>query len=210
LFLLFSVAAYGGTELFRFEKVADPLIADPGRYARLQTDSSMQPFVSSWKDVTGVATRARRLALQIPLAETPDDLAAIEQALLELAENSPTMASVWLALAGTRSARGASMEIVLSAFRMSALTASHEGYLMAQRAIFGLEHWTELPDADRHTVVRDILATLGQARGEYRASAVYQYRRILERKPEAEREAVRNALLGSGLSAQEILQWLGV
>src|SRR6266496_2459652 len=96
LFVLFGVTVYGGAELVRFEKVAEPFLADPGqKYATLQIDNSMQPFVSSWTDVTGVAKRARRLALQITLTETPDDTAAIEQGLSQLAENSPTMTSAW-------------------------------------------------------------------------------------------------------------------
>src|SRR6266566_9775461 len=89
LFVLFGAAAYGGAELVVFERVATPLIADPAAKPVTQpVDGSMQPFVSAWADVTGVATRARRLSLQIVLTETPEDTAAIEQALSQLVENS--------------------------------------------------------------------------------------------------------------------------
>src|SRR6266567_5486244 len=100
LFLLFGIAVYGGAELVGFERVGTPLIADAvSRRATERIDSSMQPFVSTWVDVTGVATRARRLSLQIVLAETPEDTATVEQALSQLAENSPTDVPAWLALA---------------------------------------------------------------------------------------------------------------
>ena len=90
------------------------------------------------------------------MAETPNDNAAIEGALDELAAVSPTSTATWQALAEIRKARGEPMERVLAAFRMSALTGSHEGYFMMQRAIFGLAHWNELPEEDRRIVVRDI------------------------------------------------------
>src|SRR6266700_6006652 len=86
LFVLFGVAVYGGAELVRFEAVATPLIADAAANRSTQwIDSSMQPFVSTWADVTGVATRARRLSLQIVLTETPGDTAAVEQVLSQVA-----------------------------------------------------------------------------------------------------------------------------
>jgi hypothetical protein len=206
LFLLFGVAVYGGAELVSFEKVADPLIADSAASrATQQVDSSMQPFVSAWSDVTGVAKRARRLALQIVLSETPDDIAALEQAMSQLAENSPTMVSAWLALAETRSARDAPRENVLAAFRMSALTGSHEGYMMMQRAIFGLEHWTDLPGPDRRTVIRDLLATVSAPE----LGPGQRYRRILAAKSAAEQDNIRAALIASG-ATKDVLQELGV
>jgi hypothetical protein len=48
-------------------------------------------------------------------------------------------------------ARGISMERAVPGFH---LTGSHKGFYMAQRAVFGLEHWTELPEEDQHTVIR--------------------------------------------------------
>ncbi len=206
LFVLFGVAVYGGTELVGFERVATPLIADvAAKRATQPIDSSMQPFVSTWADVTGVATRARRLSLQIVLTEAPQDTAALEQAMSQLAENSPTIVSAWLALAETRAARDAPMESVLAAFRMSALTGSHEGYMMMQRAIFGLEHWMELPEPDRRTAIRDLLATVSLpelGRGQ-------RYRRILAAKPAAEQDNIRAALIASG-ATKDVLQALGV
>src|SRR6266536_1434096 len=173
LFVLFGVAVYGGAELVSFETVATPLIADvAAKRATQPIDSSMQPFVSSWVDVTGAAARARRLSLQIVLTEAPQDTAALEQAMSQLAENSPTMVSAWLALAETRASRGAPIDSVLAAFRMSALTGSHEGYMMMHRAIFGLEHWTELPDPDRRTVMRAVLITSGANKDALQALGV--------------------------------------
>jgi hypothetical protein len=122
-----------------------------------------------------------------------------------MAETSPTSTATWLALAEVRLARNDPKERMLAAFRMSALTGSHEGFFMMRRAVFGLEHWTDLPDPDRRIVVRDLLATVGPAhRFETR------YRRVLAAKSEAERDDIRAALTASGLATKDALQLLGI
>lgn len=161
--------------------------------------------MASWRDTTGVATRARSLALDLILAQTPDDNVAIEHALEAMAETSPTATATWLALAETRLALNQPKERMLAAFRMSALTGSHEGLFMMRRAVFGLEHWTDLPDGDRRTVLHDLLATIGPA---YRFEL--RYRKILQAKSAAERDDIRAALAASGLATKEVLQSLGV
>src|SRR6266436_1021896 len=91
LLLLFGVAAYGGAELIAFQRLADHATADiAAKRVAYRTNGLTKPFVSIWSDVTGAATQARRLALKIVLAETPGDTAAVEEALSEIAEASPT------------------------------------------------------------------------------------------------------------------------
>jgi hypothetical protein len=196
-FVVFAVTAYSGANIVAFERLE-------GRVGSLRGHLGA---VSSWKNTTGVATRARYLALEIVLAETPGDTAAIENALDELAEASPTSVAIWQARVAYEDARGASMKRVLAAFRMSALTGSHEGHYMNQRAIFGLEHWTELPEEDRHTAIRDVLATVLVWDLGYRE---HRYRTILAAKSEAERGDIRAALTASGLANKEVLQALGM
>ena len=76
--------------------------------------------------------------LDLLVAETPNDKASIEAALDEIAAAAPTSTAAWQSLAEMRKARGAPIDSVLAAFRMSALTGSHEGFFMMQRATFGL------------------------------------------------------------------------
>jgi hypothetical protein len=196
----FGVTAYGGAELVAVQGLTDRVRAGSTDESRL-----LKPLVSSWEDVTGVATRARSLSLDLVLAETPDDNAAIENALNEMAETSPTSTATWLALAEVRLARNEPKERMLAAFRMSALTGSHEGFFMMRRAVFGLEHWTDLPDGDRRIVVRDLLATVEPA---YRFEV--RYRGLLAAKSEAERDDIRAALTASGLATKDLLQSLGI
>jgi len=87
-------------------------------------------------------------------------------------------------LAGTRSVSGTRsipMERAVPGFRMSVLTGSHKGYYMAQRAVFGLEHWTDLPEEDQHIVMRDLVRS-GVEFGPDR------YRNIVAGKSQAERD----------------------
>src|SRR5262249_44612706 len=152
--LIFAVTAYGGATILGFERLK-------GRLDSLRGPSidSMLGSISAWKDSPAVAARARRLALDVVVAETPADLSGVEKALDDVVKESPTTVDAWQARVGYLQARGAPRERVVASFRMSALTGSHQGFAMVDRASFGLEHWSELPEAERRTVVRDLLTT---------------------------------------------------
>lgn len=162
----------------------------------------MLAIVSSLKNTAGVAARARNLTLNIILAETPSNTVAIENALNELIKASPTSTAAWQARVAYQRARSVPMARVLPGFRMSVLTGSHEGYYMSQRALFGLEHWTELPKEDQHTVIRDLV-------GSTREWGPDRYRSIVAAKSESERDEIRAALLGSRRSST-LLEGLGL
>ncbi len=204
--LVFAVTAYAGANIVAFERLQARLageeIASAGSGRRSQLGA-----VSGWKNTAGVASRARSLSLDVVLAETPGNSAAIDNALHELAAGSPISVAAWQALLAFRGATGAPKQSWLAALRMSALTGSHEGYFVMQRATFGLEHWADLPEADRHTITRDVLLTalnwdFGR-RGE-------RYRAILARKSDAERGDIRAFLVASGQASAEVMQALGM
>ncbi len=202
LFLVFAGTAYWGIQIVRFEW----LNYEVGRAmdtSREAADSLLES-VAAWKDTPGVAARARGTVLDIVLNH-PTSVAAVAHALFDVVEASPTSSGAWQALAEIESVRGDDMDHVLDAFRMSSLTGSHEGSVMKQRALFGLQHWTELPEADRGVVVRDLLATAREPQIGTQA-----YRTILAEKSEAERENIRAALTASGLATKDVLQALGV
>jgi hypothetical protein len=160
--------------------------------------------VSAWTNTTGVAAQARMLALQIALA-AQGDTAAIDNALDEMVKASPASAAAWQVRAAYQVAHGAPMEYVLAGFRMSALTGSHEGYYMARRVMFGLQHWGELPEEDRHTVVRDLV---GSAPGYRPGDGPERYRDIFAAKSPAERADIRAAVIASGRASKALLQVL--
>jgi hypothetical protein len=207
LLFVFGFTAYGGFELLTYQGLSDrlsiELVHPQGAAKRIgETDKSS---ISRWSNVTGVSGWARGLLLAVIRTDTPDDKIAIERATADAAEVSPTWAAGWQDLAAARLASGAPMEKVIAAFRMSNLTGSHEGFVMARRAIFGLEHWTELPDLDQRTVIRDVLATVGPG-----STMSERYHKILAAKPTAGREQIRAAFMASGLASKDVLQALGI
>jgi hypothetical protein len=167
------------------------------------TRDQWKAFVTDWKTEAGVADAVRSWARVTVQGETPDDRAAIEAAISDVAENSPTEDMAWEDLAEFRLAHNAPRESVLAALRMAVLTGSHEGASIIQRATFWLEHWTALPPAERRTVARDVLTTIGP---RYRPEV--RYHEILAAKPAAEREAIHSALATSGLATPELMRKL--
>jgi hypothetical protein len=119
LLLVFGLTAYGGANILGFERVANRIWFGPAD----QPLRSALDSVSGWTNKSSVATMARSLMLDIIMAETPNDHAAIEGALVEIAASSPTTTATWQALAEVRKARGASMESALAAFRTSLLAS---------------------------------------------------------------------------------------
>jgi hypothetical protein len=202
LLLVFALSSYAGINIVRFEALAHRIWLGPAD----EPLTSVLDSVSAWTGTSSVATIALSTMLDLRVAEAPNDKASIEVALQEVAAAAPTSTAVWLSLADMRQARHAPMEDVLTAFRMSALTGSHEGFFMMQRATFGLLHWSDLPEEGRQIVVRDIVSSVGPANGVPRA----RYREILTRKPAAERENIKETLLASGLASKDLLKALGV
>jgi hypothetical protein len=206
LILVFGTTAYYGAQIVAFMHFEDQVAAARAApYKGQRQPKDRLAAVSAWTDTAGVPTRARNLRFELTLVETPDNISAIAHAVGDIAEASPTSSGAWQTLAQLRSARGDSMENVLTAFRMSALTGSHEGHLMKQRAIFGLEHWAEMPEGDRDTVVRDLLATARLP--EYRTD---DYRAVIALKSQEERDNIRAAFTASGLADQALVQALGL
>jgi hypothetical protein len=73
---------------------------------------------------------------------------------------------------------------------------------MARRAMFGLQYWSELPEEDRLTVVRDLVGSTSVFGSD-------GYRNILAAKSKAEREEIRAAVIASGRGSKALLQVLG-
>jgi hypothetical protein len=207
ILLVCAATCYKGANVLLFlsgqNRLADAHI-EPGAPA----DPFGTSFAESWKNYSGVADRARKLNLAIVGAGEVADQSTIERATAEIAENSPTSDRTWLDLADVRLGRGDPMESVLAAFRMSSLVGSHEGESMARRAVFGLEHWTKLAEADRQTVLRDIAETDNPLDVEQYNTSPQRYREILETKSAAERAEILAALTASGLVSPNVVKAL--
>jgi len=75
---------------------------------------------------------------------------------------------------------------------------------MIRRATFGLEHWSELSETERHTVGRDMALTINAE-----SNAQARYRDILAAKSVAESAEIRAALTASARATPYVLRELG-
>jgi hypothetical protein len=210
ILLVCAVTCYKGANVIFFLSGADWVEATLAESSAGTFEPARQlgmSFAEYWKNYSGVADRARRLKLTIAVDATEADEAAVETAIAAIAENSPTRDMIWLDLADSRLARDEAIESVLAALRMSSLVGSHEGETMVRRAVFGLEHWGKLPQADRQTVVRDMAETVDSL--DQRPTPLQQYRQILNTKSAIDRQEILSALMASGLVSSDLIKALG-
>jgi hypothetical protein len=197
LLALFVATAYSGANVIAFERLENQV------GGRSRQPIEMLGALLTWENTTGVAARARNLSLNLVKVNTPGDTAAIENALDQVVKASPTSVAAWQTRAAYQRALGVPMERVLPGFRMSVLTGSHEGQYMTERVAFGLDYWTELPEEDRRTVIRDLVGSASEFGPD-------MYRYIVAGKSPGERDEIRAAIMASGRGSNALLQKLGI
>jgi len=158
--------------------------------------------IHTWAAVPGIASAA----LQSQLREKidPSDLHAANsrrEALSALLSIEPLSSTDWLSLSGMQLITDQPMEQVLGALMLSTMTGPNEGYVMADRGIFGVTLWEDLSaDLKRH-VVNDLAA------GEI--SERTKIEPVLSTKSVVMRNELRAAILATGLSPVEVQRRLG-
>ena len=161
--------------------------------------------IDTWATVPGVASADLQLELKENI--NPSDLKAANRrrAALSAALSVTPLSSIhWLSLAGIQLITDQPMEQVLGSLRLSRLTGPNEGYVMAERGLFGASLWEDLsPDLKRQ-------AALDLAVEEIANDS--QFRPVLSAQSEGVRNELRTAILATGLPPKEIerrLGWLG-
>ena len=98
------------------------------------------------------------------------------------------------------------MEQVLESLELSMLTGPNEGYVMAERGIFGVSLWESLsPDLKSRAAIDLAMARIA-VQGEVRE----KFRAVLSTKPERVRNELREGPSRDGVSPKEIEQRLGL
>jgi hypothetical protein len=156
----------------------------------------------AWAAVPGIASAA----LQGHLTERidPSDSKAANsrrQALAAILSIKPLSSMDWLSLSGMQFITDQPMEQVLSSLLLSTMTGPNEGYVMADRGIFGASLWEDLsPDLRRHAAM-DLVAGEMPQNGKFRA--------VLSTKSEQIQNELRAAILATGLSSKQVERQLG-
>src|SRR5262249_21160887 len=170
--------------------------------ANSRSSENRAETIHRWTAVPGIASAA----LQFELTEkiNPSDLKAANnrrEALSAMLSIKPLSSMDWLSLSGMRFMTDQPMEQVLGSLLLSAMTGPNEGYVMAERGIFGASLWEDLsPDLKKHTA-KDLATAERPDDGKFRT--------VLSTKSERVRNELQTAILAIGFSSKEIERRLG-
>jgi hypothetical protein len=150
---------------------------------------------NTWRSVANVGSVALHAEVAEPInIADPKAAKAQREAVSSLVSIEPMSSVDWLSVSGLQLYTDQPMEQVFASLELSMLTGPNEGYVMADRGIYGVSLWQRLsPDLQRR-VVADL--------------AVDEYpdkiRAFLSTQPEEVRNEVREALIANGLALQEV------
>jgi hypothetical protein len=113
----------------------------------------------------------------------------------------PLSSMDWLSLSRAELMTHQPMEDVFGSLELSILTGPNEEYVMAERGIYGVSLWQRLPLDLKRRVAADL--TLD----EY--PDIVKIRAFVSAQPEQVRAELREALIASGLSLEEVEKRVG-
>jgi hypothetical protein len=173
-------------------------------FAMANPDSSEKrdEIINSWSSVPEVASAA----LQAELGEKIDisDQKAANsrrEALSSILSIKPLSSVDWLSLSGWQLVTDQPMEQVFGSLELSMVTGPNEGYVKAERGIFGVSLWLRLSADLKRRVATDLAA--GEIIGNEKLRAA------LSAQPARVRNELQAAMLGTGLSPNEVERRLG-
>ena len=114
----------------------------------------------------------------------------------------PLSSMDWLALSKAELMTHQPMEDVFGSLELSMLTGPNEGYVMAERGIYGVSLWQRLSPDLKRRVAHDLAV-------DEDADNIKKIRAFVSRQPEQVRTELRAALIAGGLSPQEVEKRMG-
>ena len=167
-------------------------------------------IADAWRATSGTTSTALSDELADETHQS-DIIAAYRQCelLSAILSIKPLSSGDWLALSKAELMTHQPMEEdVFGSLELSTLTGPNESYVMGQRAVFALSLWERLPaDLKRHAAV-DVAAmmlTRTPAEGEM----LGKIGAVLATQPESVRNELREAVIATGVSPEEIKKGLG-
>jgi hypothetical protein len=166
-------------------------------------------ILRTWAAVPGLASRA----LQSQLAGNidPSDLKAANdrrEVLSAILTIRPLSSIDWLSLSGMQLLTDRPMAQVLESLELSVLSGPNEGYVMAERGIFGVSLWEDLSRDLKSRAALD-LGPIIYPRTPAEGAEGEKFRTVLATKSELVRNELRKALVATGISPNDIEQRLG-
>jgi hypothetical protein len=159
-------------------------------------------IINKWSSVPEVASVALQAELRKKIDISEQKAANNRrEALSSILSIGPLSSFEWLSLSGLQLVTDQPMEQVFESLELSMMTGPNEGYIMAERGIFGVSLWDRLSANLKRRVATDL------AFGEITDSE--RLRAVLSAQPARVRNEVQAAMLGAGLSPTEVERRLG-
>jgi hypothetical protein len=121
----------------------------------------------------------------------------------------PMSSMSWFLLSSAELTTHRSMGDVLASLKLSMLTGPNEAYVMVKRGVFGLSLWEGLSPDLKNRVANDLVPILFFRTPE-EGEVLGQLRALISAEPEPVRAEIREALLATGLSPNDIKQRAGL
>jgi hypothetical protein len=172
--------------------------------ANVDSSEKRDEIINTWSFVPEVASAALHAGLTKEV-DISDQKAANSrrEVLSSILSIEPLSSLDWLSLSGVQLVTDQPMGQVLGSLELSMLTGPNEGYVVAQRGIFGVSLWESLSPYLKGRVAIDLAA------GEITVTGNEKFRAILSAQPERARNELRAAMLATGLSPKEVERRLG-
>jgi hypothetical protein len=176
----------------------------------VESPEGREEIVKTWGATPGLASTALRtvLADKINIADQKANNRQREvlSAILSIKPLSPRD---WLALSGVQFITDQPMDDVLESLKLSTLTGPNEGYVMVERGIYGVSLWESLSPDLKSRVANDLVPVLFPRTAQEGADGG-KLRALVSAQPQRVRRELREALLATGLSPNQIEQKLGL
>jgi hypothetical protein len=159
-------------------------------------------IINTWGSAPNVASEALRAELtqkfNISDSKTANSRREVLASILSI---EPLSAVNWLSLSEVQLVTERPMERVFESLELSMLSGPNEGYVIAERGIFGVSLWERLSPYLKRRVTLDL------AEGEIVGNE--KFRVVVSAQPERVRNEIQAAMLATGLAPKEVERRLG-
>jgi len=166
-------------------------------------------IADAWRATSGITSTALNDELADESNQS-DIIAAYRrrELLSAILAIKPLSSGDWLTLSKAELMTHQPIEDVFGSLELSMLTGPNEGYVMGERAVFALSLWERLPaDLKRHAAV-DVAAMM-LPRTPAEGEMLGKIQAVLPAQPDRVRNEIREAVVATGVSPEEIKKGLG-
>jgi len=177
--------------------------------ANVDSPERRTEIANTWRFVAEVAPTALRAELTDQVDPSNQRAADRQrQTVSALVSIKPMSSYSWLSLSGLQLITDQPMEQVFDSLELSMLTGPNEGYVMGERAVYAVSLWERLPADLKNHATLDV-ASMMHPRTPAEGQEVGKFQAALATEPDWVRNELRQALVATGVTPQDIQKQLG-